>query len=100
MPGPNALCLVVSDIQGQLSAHAVCDPSAMAEKSGIFGMTGGSLFGVFPNGTGQVTVNSQGGSPETLSENSDGAIAAPMAQPLTAISYTTPSGSSNDAMVR
>lgn len=96
VPGPRETCLALRRmLSGSIARTAIpiaCSPNSVVEQSGIVSISADIIAAVLPDGSGPVTVTLRDGSSLQLRPNSDGAIAANLAQPPSRLSYTGPDG--------
>jgi hypothetical protein len=96
VPGPQETCLALRRVlSGPIARTAISfggSPNSVVEQSGIISTSADLIAAVLPDGSGPVTVTLRDDSSMQLPPNSDGAIAASLAEPPSRLSYTGPDG--------
>jgi hypothetical protein len=103
VPGPQETCVVLRrDLAGPSATGVIssaCSPDSVVELSGIVTVSGATVVGVLPDGSGPVTVTLRDGSTVQLTANDRGGFARDLVQPPSKLSYASANGASHEISV-
>jgi hypothetical protein len=103
VPGPQETCVILRrGLRGPSATGVIssaCSPDSVVEQSGIVSVSGTTIVGVLPDGTGPVTVTLRDGSTLQLTANDRGGFARDLAQPPSKLSYTGANGAAHEISV-